>query len=223
MDYHPKLKDLPKLIKSHLPTLYESPRMRKLFSNDKVKIRTGFRRKKNLKDLLVPSSLPDIVQENCTDSDNIGCYRCHRQVCDACQNFLIPAKRIKSVVTRKSYKIRQSLSCRTDYVIYCAICTLCKRQCVGSWINFRSRLSNHKSHIKKNKRTCRSVNHFIDNSCSHTLADLKFVLIEQVATKTDTFLEHREGYWQAQLWTYEPHGFNAKKEFNSGRRREFLS
>ena len=148
MDYHPKLKDLPKLIKSHLPTLYESPRMTKLFSNDKGEIRTGFRRTKHLKDLLVPSSLPDIVQENCTDSDNIGCYRCHRQVCDACQNFLIPAKRIKSVVTRKSYKIRQSLSCRTDYVIYCAICTLCNRQCAGSCINFRSRLSDHKRHIK---------------------------------------------------------------------------
>ena len=91
---------------------------------------------KNLKDLLVPSSLPDTVQENCTDSDNIGCYRCHPRVCDACQNFLVPAKRIKSVVTRKSYKIRQSLSCRIDYVIYCARCTLCNRQYVGSCINF---------------------------------------------------------------------------------------
>ena len=46
--------------------------MRKLFSNDKIQIRTGFRRTKNLKDLLVPSSLSDIVQKNCTDSDNIG-------------------------------------------------------------------------------------------------------------------------------------------------------
>ena len=151
------------------------------------------------------------------------CYRFHQQVCDACQNFLIPAKRIKSVVTRKCQKRRQSLSCRTDYVIYCAICTLCNRQCVGSCINFRWHLTNHKSHNKKNKRTCHLVNHFIDNSCSHTLADLKFVLIEQVATKTDTFLEHREGYWQAQLWTYEPHGFNANKEFNSERRRKFSS
>ena len=77
MDYHPNLKDLRKLIKSHLPTQYESPRMRKLFSNDKVQIRTGIRGTKNLKDLLVPSSLPDIVQENCTDSDNFGYYRCH--------------------------------------------------------------------------------------------------------------------------------------------------
>ena len=72
MDYHPNLEDLPKLINNHLPTLYESPRMRKLFSNDKIKIRTGFRRTKNLKDLLVLSSLRDTDQENCTDSDNIA-------------------------------------------------------------------------------------------------------------------------------------------------------
>ena len=222
MDYHPNLKDLPKLIKNHLPTLYESPRMRKVFSDDKVHIRIGFRRTKNLKDLLVPSSLRVADQENSINSGIIGCYRCHRQVCDACQNFLVPAKRIKSVTTGKSYKIRQSLSCRTYYVIYCAICTLCNKQCVDSSIKFRSRLSNHKSHIKENKRTCRLVNHFIDNSCSHTLSDLKFIFIEQVTTKTEKFLEYREGYWQAQLWTYEPYGFNPKKELNSGRRREIF-
>ena len=116
-----------------------------------------------------------------------------------------------------------SLSCRTDYVIYCATCTLCNnRQCVGSCINFRSRLSNHKSHIKKNKRTCRLVNHFIDNSCSHTLSDLKFVLIEQVATKTEKFLEHREDYWQAQLWTYELTALMHKKNPIRGDDANFL-
>ena len=110
---------------------------------------------------LSPSSLPDTDQGNCTNSDNIGCYRCHRRASDACHNFLVSAKRTKSVVTRKSYKIRQFLSFRTDYVIYCATCTLCNRQCIGSCINFRSILSNHESHIKKNKRTYRLVNHFI--------------------------------------------------------------
>ena len=108
MDYHPNLKDLPKFIKNHLLTLYESPRTRKLFSDDKVQIRTGFRGTKNLKDLLVPSSLPDTDQENCTDGDNIGCYRCHRRVCDACQHFLV-LRNVLSVATRKSYKIRQSV------------------------------------------------------------------------------------------------------------------
>ena len=77
--------------------------------------------------------------------------------------------------------------------------------------------------IKQKKRTCRLVNHFIDSFHHHQLSNLKFVLIEQVSTETEDFLEQREGYWQAQLWTCDPYGFNARKEFNSGRRREFLS
>ena len=197
--------------------------MKKVFSSNKTCIRTGFRRTKNLKDLLVPSALPDADRVDRVSSDTLGCFRCDRQVCDACHNFLLPAKRIKSVVTGKSYKIKQSLSCRTDYIIYCAICTICNKQCVGPSVKFRVRLSNHKSHIKQKNRTCRLVNHFIDNCHHHQLSNLKFVLIEQVSTKTEDFLEQREGYWQAQLWTYEPYGFNARKEFNSGRRREFLS
>ena len=76
MEYHPNLKDLPKLIKNHLPTLYESPSMRKVFSDDKVQIRTGFCRTKNFEDLLVPSSLPVAYQENSINSGIIG-YRCH--------------------------------------------------------------------------------------------------------------------------------------------------
>ena len=63
---------------------------------------------------------------------------------------------------------------------------------------------------------CRLASYFIDNSCSHTLSDLKFILIEQVTTKTEKFLEYKEGYWQAQLWTYEPYGFNAKKRIQFG-------
>ena len=205
MDHHPNLKDLPKLIKNHLPTLYESPRMRKVFSDDKVQIRTGSRRTKNLKDLLVPFLLPVADREAGINSGIIGCYRCHRQVCDACQNFLVPAKRIKSVTTGKSYKIRKSLSCRTDYVIYCATCTL-----VTDNVSVFPSISDHACQITK-AILRRIVNHFIDNSCSHTLSDLKLILTEQVATKTEKFLEHREGYWQAQLWTSEPHGFNVKK------------
>ena len=80
--------------------------------------------------------------------------------------------------------------------------------------------TNHKSHIKQKKRTCCLVNHFIGNAHDHPLSSLKFVSIEQVSIKTEKFLEQREGYWQAQLWTY---GFNVKTECNSGRRREFLS
>ena len=43
--------------------------MKKVFSNDKTRIRTGFRRKKNLKDLLVPSALPDLNRTDTLNSD----------------------------------------------------------------------------------------------------------------------------------------------------------
>ena len=97
---------------------YESPRMKKVFSNDKTRIRTGFRRTKNLKDLLVPSALPDLNRTDTLNSDVVSCFRCDHKVCHACHNFLLPSNRIKSVTTGKSYKIRHSLSCRTDYIIY---------------------------------------------------------------------------------------------------------
>ena len=90
-------------------------------------------------------------------------------------------------------------------------CKKSNRQCVGSAIDFRRCLSNYKSHIKKQKRTCRLVNQFIDNSSDHPLDCLIFTLIEQVSNKTEKDLEEREGHWQAQLWTFEPFSFNVKK------------
>ena len=150
LDYHPNFNGLPLLLRDHLKILFESPRMRKVFSQDKTCIRTGFRRTKNLKDMFVKSSVqPEPVTT--PQIDNPGCFKCYRKVCYACQNFLLPYRR---------YKIRQHLSCRTDFVICCAFCKKCNRQ-FGSAIHFRCRLSNYKSHIKKKKRTCRLVNHFI--------------------------------------------------------------
>ena len=67
------------------------------------------------------------------------------------------------------------------------------------------------------------MNHFIDNAYDHPLASLKFVLIEQVSIKTEKFLEQREGYWQAQLWTYEPYGFNVRKSLTLEEDVDFLA
>ena len=55
-------------------------------------------------------------------------------------------------------------------------CVACGLQGVGSTINFKTRLANYKSHIKRNKRTCGIVNHFLDShNADHSL--LKFMLI----------------------------------------------
>ena len=61
LDYYPNFNGLPLLIRDHLKILFESPRMRKAFSQDNTYIRTGFRRTKNLKDMLVKSSVQPVT------------------------------------------------------------------------------------------------------------------------------------------------------------------
>ena len=133
----------------------------------------------------------------------------------AYHNFLLPAKRIKSVLYREELQNQTTiiLPHRLHHLL-CLMCTLCNKQCVGSSVKFQTRLSKHKSHIKQKKRMCCLVNHFIDNPHDHYLSYLKLILIEQVSTKTENFLQKREGYWQAQLWTYEPYGLILEGDVN---------
>ena len=207
LDYHPNFNGLPLLIRDHLKILFESPRMSKVFSQDKTCIRTGFHRTKNLKDMLVKSSVQPVTTPQI---DNPGCLKCHRNVCDTCQNFLLPYRRIISVATGKSYKIRQHLSCQTDLssvalFVKNVIDSVSVQPLILDAVCPTVRTT------KEAKRTCRLVNHFIDNSSDHPLDCLKFTLIEQVSNKTEKDLEEREGYWQAQHWTFNSFGFNAKK------------
>ena len=67
-------------------------------------------------------------------------------------------------------------------MIYLAYFTKCGKQGIGSTNNWRPRLSNYRSHIKKKVKSCSIVKHFID-SCSDTANPskyLRFILIDCV-------------------------------------------
>ena len=61
LNYLPNFNGLPSLIRDHLKILFESPCMRKVFRQDKTCIRTGFHKTKNLKDMLVKSSVQTVT------------------------------------------------------------------------------------------------------------------------------------------------------------------
>ena len=83
---------------------------------------------------------------------------------------------------------------------------------MGSTVTeFYTRCSNHKSHINTKKKTCTLAKHFIEQKCG--LQNLKVTLIEKVKVKDLFYLEDREGHWQRQLFTMQPHGLNVRKEF----------
>ena len=83
-----------------------------------------------------------------------------------------------SKISGRVFQIKKLLTCTSDNVVYLASCVASDLQGVGSTINFKTRLANYKSHIKRNKITCGIVNHFLNcHGADHPL--LKFKLIDQ--------------------------------------------
>ena len=91
--------------------------------------------------------------------------------------------------TRKRvYKSRRSTSCVSKKVTYIAFCFSCLKQGIGSTVDWKPRLQNYKSHIKKKVRSCSIVNHFVD-VCSWSLLmfvfldpsrNIRFIIIDQL-------------------------------------------
>ena len=141
----------------------------------------GYRMHKNLKEILSPAAFP---QTNIlTPPPNAGCKKCTSK-CYVCRYLLIESFTITSVATGLSYKIKDALSCKDDWVIYCATCVKCQKQEVGSTLtDFYTSWCNHKSHINKSWKTCTLARHFIEKQCR--LHNLKVTLVEKVKVKAE--------------------------------------
>lgn len=68
-----------------------------------------------------------------------------------------------------------------------------------------------------NEKSCEIVVHF--NSISHSLQDFSFQCIDQINDTNrqdgiDKFLDTKEAYRSAQLFTFAPHGLNKRQEFH---------
>ena len=148
MDYHPNFRDIPKLIKDHLSILCESPRMKKIFSSNKTCIRTGFHRTKNLKIFLFPRHSLMLIELIELAVILWGAFDVVDRSVMLVTIFYLQRNVLKAWLQARAIK---SLSCHTDYIIYCTICTNCNKQCVSSSVKFRAKLSNYKSHIKQKR------------------------------------------------------------------------
>ena len=136
----------------------------------------AYRRTKNLKEILAPSKFQTSPATNQTVNEG-GCFKCEKNRCDLCKNFLLQASKFQSSVTGRHYAIRQKLSCSSKNVIYLATCCKCSLQYVGSTsTEFKIRLRNHKSNMLNNRRTCELAVHF--NSSQHDISQIRFIVIE---------------------------------------------
>ena len=78
LDYHPTLRNVGTITKRHLPILYKPVAMKETFNPDKTRIMIGFRRHKNLKEILSPAAFPtnknkQVVLDTCCKKCNKKC------------------------------------------------------------------------------------------------------------------------------------------------------
>ena len=155
------------IIKHHLPILYKSVDMKETFNPDKTRIMRGFWRHKNLKDILSPAAFP-------TNKDkqvilDTSCKKCNKK-CHVCRVFLLESVTITTLATSIKHKIKDSVSCKDNWVVYCGTCIKCQKQNVGSTVTeFYTSYSNPKSHINSKRKTRTLAKHLLNNLDCKTL------------------------------------------------------
>ena len=138
-DYHLNFCSIPLLIRDHLKILFKSPYMREVFSQDKTCIRTGFHRTKDLKDMLVQSSVQPVTMPRLII----------QVVLKTIARFVMLVKTfhfpIDVLLVLSLVKITKlDSTCLVGLILSFIVLFVRERnwQCVGSAIDFRRRFSN---------------------------------------------------------------------------------
>ena len=148
--YNPRAPDIASIFCKHRAIIGTDKRANEILPPGALGV--AYSRSANLKELLAPSN-----PYRATRSTGNGCSKCLKR-CDCCNHFLISAESFSPTITGRLYYIRKTLNRSSPNVVYLAQCVTCGLQGVGSTVNFKSRLVNYKSHIKRRRRMCGVVN-----------------------------------------------------------------
>ena len=228
MRYNIKLPKMNNIIKKYQEILEWSPETLKLFPKGCIFV--SYRVEPTIRNLLCKSGFPALNQnENLTlnlgtnNNENMGgCVKCDKQ-CKMCKLFLYEGEYAWSHNTKDKFKINKKLNCESNNIIYIINDNICKTSYTGYTTNtLKNRFANHKSHIKKNVKSCEIAIHIIEsaNTC-HKLNrsnlntfdnelryQLSIMAIEEVEIPINfsheqkiALMEAREDYWAANLKT----------------------
>jgi hypothetical protein len=203
IDYHPTTRDVGKFVHRNFEDIiHKSDRLKECIGKPVI----AFRRPKNLKDMLVHSKI--CVQ---TDSNlQNGMNRCNNRRCEIC-DLVLTGNRFSSGVTGDSFYINKHFDCNSKNVVYLISCEVCAMQYVGTTNNFRLRVNNHRSRLRKIKANDDILyKHF--HSEGHSPDHFKIQIIDSNDPKDPT---RREGFWQYRLQSLTPLGLNTNDMFFS--------
>ena len=217
--YNPNLPNMNKIVHDNLHILNLHPNTKQLFED---KILVSHKMESNIKDLLTSSRYKeptsDTTHQINDEQPGSGCIGCGK--CTLCINYLVETNLATSFNTTKSFPIKGTVTCQSNYVIYQIRDIVCEIDYVGYSSNIKSRWANHKSHIKKNIKSCELSTHInlkapgkhqLDRDCQKNYdrdlkTQLRIILLEEVNIRPDLddkkiieIMEAREYIWQCQL------------------------
>ena len=105
--YHPKLKDLGKLIKNLQLFLYSDNEVQRVFSPAPI---VSYRSARKIKNYIVRSKLYPIERK-------VGSSRCGNSRCEVCTSIQV-TDTFSSFVTKSAYKINHNFNCNSKCLIY---------------------------------------------------------------------------------------------------------
>ena len=103
---------------------------------------------------------------------------------------MVAKSKFENFATKGIYKLIRVITCLSKNVIYIAFGLNCLKQGVGSTVDWKTKLLNYKSHIKKKVQII--FNHFIE-VCSDTddpsKKHIRFIIIDQLNNTNSLYLD----------------------------------
>ena len=191
------------IVQKHLKTMVTDPRMKEIFQD---KIRIGYRRNKNLREILFRSRLYKVRHSN---SDRPLRTKKGWKTCGKCLVCLNSENRQEFTchATKEVFKIDKFITCKTRNVIYICECARCGLQSVGKTSQtLQARGGQHRRAVdkgtEKNSHTAKMYEHF--QKRGHSVSDMRFFAIEAVQGRfknDEDTLSVRERVWIDRLQT----------------------
>ena len=208
--FRPNYQKVPKLVKNNWDILARSATTKDLH---RTSLRIGYRRLKNLRDMLVRAKTDFHPNEKDTEKEKTKCCegrnKCKKKNCKYCK--ILKSDRTLFNHNRK-YNTKNAITCNRSNVIYCIECTQCQKKYVGQTKRkIKDRMREHMYNVTRKKNN--DVSHHFNMEHHKGVENMKFYILDYIykhpeSKRAKTLRNKLEFNWIHRLQTQSPQGMN---------------
>ena len=209
--YNPQENVLKKIVDTNWPNLGRTNTTTNLYN---AQLTYGYRRNKNLRDILVRSKIGNNQSKHRMGPDDPPnpLNKCKSRRCTYCP-YLNRTGTITSTTTGRTYYAKKHISCYSHNLIYCITCTTCKKQYIGQTSKkLRERFVNHFGNINNKRSTDPIGRHFLspghNGQKTLTIHIVEFIPAPHNSQVGKLLRDNLERKWMYKLQTRAPQGLN---------------